>query len=642
MGAARRRRGGGALTTLPGAAPGGRSAHGTPSAAPQTDSTRPPRAGRRAAPLFTPEAADTAPPAAEGRAKRAARRSEYVEPKVARRPVRQAPVGLGAFLGVAVLTIVAHTLAATFTSLWVATAGEARFAVAVLAVRDATLAQVPLAPWDHLAAIQFAAVQLVLPEGDPVDAARWAGLALGALATLLMWPVLRGLGSSLNATTIAVGTLGVALPLLALRSTVTTAVVGVVWLSVAAALAVRDNIRAAGVAALVAVVTVPLAAAPLLALAAAVSFDGTARLPGRLRKPVGTVAALAAVAVVLAAILPGGPFVATAGPDIPTAITLAGVAVVVVVVVLAGRADGLLRPVLAAAAPLVVVGLVPGPSGSSGAAAAALLVTPVVAVAIAIAADQVQHRVRRRSLRVVMAFALAALLAVPVSVAAGWPTPAGGSLTGWVTSQTGPTTVVVADVLDRAELRTAGFPAARLRTPTDPAVSGELQLIAQRPGSAVVPCPPGAVLASTPSGSGGAPAVVCGAITPATAVEAKVRARLGSALTTNTALKLEPAAADQLRDGHIDPRLMLTLAALTSAHRVGVAAFPAVPLDAPGALRRVVVLSAFDGTAPASSALLKTWLAGQQPPFAPGSVTADGPDLVLSYPVPSPTGLLPL
>lgn len=641
MGAARPRRGGGALTTLPGAAPGGRSAHGTPSAAPQPDSTRPPRAGRSAAPLFTPQAADAAPPA-EARPKRVAKPNHYVQPKVARRPVRQPPLGLGAFLGVAVLTVAAHALAATFTSLWVATATEARFAVAVLAVRDATIPEVSLAPWDHLAAIQFAAVQLVLPEGDPVDAARWVGLALGALATLLMWPVLRGLGSSLNATTVAVGTLGVALPLLALRSTVTTAVVGVVWLSVAAALAVRDNIRAAGVAALLAVVTVPLAAAPLLAMAAAVSLDGTARLPGRLRKPVGIVAALAAAAVVLTAILPGGPFVATTGPDIPTAITVAGVAVVVVVVVLAGRADGLLRPVLAAAAPLVVVGLVPGPSGSSGGAAAALLVTPVVAVAVAIASDQVQYRVRRRALRVVMAFALAAVLAVPVSVAAGWPTPAGGSLTGWVTTQTGPTTVVVADALDRAELQTAGFPAARLRTPTDPTVAGELRLIAERPGTTVLPCPPGAVLASTPSGSGGAPAAVCGAITPATAVEAKVRARLGSALTTNTALKLEPAAVDQLRGGNIDPRLMLTLAALTSAHRVGVAEFPAVPLDAPGALRRVVVLSAFDGTAPASSALLKTWLAGQQPPFAPGSVTADGPDLVLTYPAPSPTGLLPL
>ena len=38
--------------------------------------------------------------------------------------------------------------------------------------------------------------------------------------------------------------LGIALPLLALRSSLTTAVVGMVWLSVAAALAVRDNIRA--------------------------------------------------------------------------------------------------------------------------------------------------------------------------------------------------------------------------------------------------------------------------------------------------------------------------------------------------------------------------------------------------------------
>lgn len=634
---AHRRRGGGALTTLPGAAASGRSPHGAQPAAPQPDPARPARTGRRAAPLFTPPVPEQAAPV---RAKRTVKPSEYVEPKVPRRPVRRPPAGSAAFVAVAALTVIAHTLAATFTSLWVATAGEARFAVAVLAIRDATVGDVPLAPWDHLAAIQFAAVQLVLPAGDPVDAARWAGLALGALATLLMWPVLRGLGSSLAATSIAVGALGVALPLLALRSAVTTAVVGVVWLSVAAALAVRDNFRAAGVAALLAVATVPLAAAPLLALAAAVSLDGTARLPGKLRKPVGVVAAVAAVAVVIAAVLPDGPFVATTGPNIPAALTFAGVAVVVVIVVLAGRADSLLRPVLVAAAPLVAVGLVPGPS--TNAAAAALLVTPVVAVAIAIASDQVRERVRRKPLRVAMAVALAAVLVVPVSVAAGWPTPAGGSLAGWVTTQTGPATLVVADALDRAELRTAGFPAARLRTPTDPAVAGELRLIAQRPGTSVVPCPAGAVLASTASGSGGAPAVVCGALTPATAVEAKVRARLGSALTTNTALKLDPAAAALLRDGNVDPRLMLTLAALTSAHRVGVAEFPIVPLDAPGALRRVVVLSAFDGTAPASSQLLKTWLAGQQAPFAPGSVTADGPDLVLAYPVPSPTGLLPL
>src|SRR4029079_13324995 len=153
------------------------------------------------------------------------------------------------------------------------------------------------------------------------------------------------------------------------------------------------------------------------------------------------------------------------------------------------------------------------------------------------AADQVRARVRRRPLRVAIAVAVAVAVAVPVSVAAGWPTPPGGSLTSWVTTQTGPATVVVTDVLDRAELRIAGFPAARLRTPTERAVAGELRLIAERPGAAVVPCPAGAALASTPSGSGGASAVVCGALTPATAVEAKVRARVGAAATPHTAVQ---------------------------------------------------------------------------------------------------------
>jgi hypothetical protein len=143
-------------------------------------------------------------------------------------------------------------------------------------------------------------------------------------------------------------------------------------------------------------------------------------------------------------------------------------------------------------------------------------------------------------------------------------------------------------------------------------------------------------------GSGGAPAVVCGALTPASVVEARVRARLGAQLTTNSALQLQPVAVDTLRSGDVDPRLMLTLAALTSAHSVGVTSFPAVRLDAPGALRRMVVLSSFDGAAPSSSQLLRTWLAAQQAPFAPASVVANGPDLVLNYPAPSPTGLLPL
>ncbi len=564
--------------------------------------------------------------------------ADYVVPDLPERPRRRPPAALGAFLGVAVLTVAAHAVAATFTSLWVATAGEARLAVAVLAIRDPTIVPVPLPLWDRLAAIQIAAVQLLLPTGDPVETARWACLALGALATLLLWPVLRGLGCSVPASAIAVGTLGAAQPMLALHSGVTTAAVGVVWLALAAALAVSNRIRSAGVVALIAIVTVPLAAAPLLALAAFACLDGTMRLPAKLRTPMGILAALAAFGVAIAAVLPGAPLAATAGPEISTGIAIAGGALAVVVAVTAGLADRLLRPVLAAAVPLLAAWLLSGPSR----AAAAILVAPVLAVALGVVADQAGARVRNRVLRVSAALALVALLVVPLTVAAGWPTPAGGSLARWVTTQTAPGTLVVADVLDRAELQAGGYPAALLRTPADPPVAGELRLVSDRPGGMVMSCPAGAVLAETARGSGGAPAVVCGAITPATVVEGRVRARLGEQLTTNTSLRLGSAAASTLRDGLVDPRLMLTLAALTSAHRVGVTEFPAVRLDAAGALRRMVVLSSFDGAAPASSQLLRTWLSAQQAPFAPASVTAVGPDLVLNYPAPSPTGLLPL
>ena len=564
---------------------------------------------------------------------------DFVVPSLPERAGRKPPGALFAFLAVAVTTVAAHAIAATFTSLWIATAGEARFAVAVLAVRDATITQVSLALWDRLAAIQIAAVQLLLPAGDPVELARWACLALGALATLLAWPALRGFGNSVPAAAVAVGTLGAALPILALHSGVTTAVAGVVWLSLAAALAVRNRIRAAGIAALLAVVTVPLVAAPLLGMAAYVCLDGTVRLPARLRTPAGISVAIVAAGVVLAAVLPGAPFVATAGPAIPMGIALAGAALAAVVAVVALIADPLLRPVLAAAAPLVAVWLVPGPSQ----AAAGILIAPVVAVALGVLVDQVRERVRRRSLRMFPAAIVAVVVVVPLIVAARWPTPAGGSLARWVTTQAGPDTIVVADTLDRAELQIAGFPEPRLRTPADPPVPGELRVVSERPGAAAVaPCPPEAVLAQTPTGSGGAPAVVCGALTPASAVEARVRARLGAQLTTNSALQLQPDAVDTLRNGDVDPRLMLTLAALTSAHSVGVTSFPAVGLDAPGALRRMVVLSSFDGAAPSSSQLLRTWLAAQQAPFAPAGVVADGADLILNYPAPSPTGLLPL
>ena len=49
-----------------------------------------------------------------------------------------------------------------------------------------------------------------------------------------------------------------------------------------------------------------------------------------------------------------------------------------------------------------------------------------------------------------------------------------------------------------------------------------------------------------------------------------------------------------MRDGAVDPRLMLVLAAMSTAHRIAVADFPADPLDAPGLPRRRAVLTVVD------------------------------------------------
>lgn len=598
---------------------------------------------RNAAPLFTGEAVPDPSPYANADAvpdrHAHADQNDYVAPQLPEQQRRRLPVALLALLGVAVLTVAAHAVAATFAPVWVATASEARFAVAVMAIRDATIPGVPLPPWDRFAAIQIAAVQLLLPSGDPVDTARWACLALGALATLMLWPAVRGVNIPAPATAIVVGTLGVALPMLMLHSGVTTAVVGVVWLSLATALAARGHFRAAGAMALVAVVSVPLVAAMLMAMAAAVvMLDGTLRLPSAaLRVPVAVVAAVASLGVVLAAALPGAPLAASSGPIVPTWLAVTAALLVIGLVVLARLLEPALTPVFVAALPLVVVGLLAGPSR----AAAAVLVTPVLAVALAIVTDHARLHFASRPLRFAMVAALVVLLAVPAAAAAGTPTPRRTPLTTWVLTQTGADTVVAADVLDRAELQAAGFPAAHLRRLTDPLGPDVLRLISDRPGAAAAPCPAGAVLANTPSGTGGAAGVICGPLTPAGVAEQQARARLGAQLTDNPSLKFEPGAAAALRDGTVDPRLMLTLAALTSAHRVGVSAFPAVPLEAPTALRRTVVLSSFDGSPPAASQLLRRWLAAQQAPFAPTAITSDGSDLVLGYAVPSPTGLLP-
>ena len=169
------------------------------------------------------------------------------------------------------MTAALHALAALRPGAPVATLGETRLAVGhVRRARAGSGRLDPLPLGDRLAAIQLAVVQLLLPLAgvSVVDAARWACLALGAVAALLAWPVLRGLGVSAPATAVGVALLGAALPAVTLHAGISAGAPAAVWLMFAAWFAVRQWGRAAVVAALVAALTAPLAGVALLALAA--------------------------------------------------------------------------------------------------------------------------------------------------------------------------------------------------------------------------------------------------------------------------------------------------------------------------------------------------------------------------------------
>ena len=539
-----------------------------------------------------------------------------------------------------------HRLAALRPGAPVATLGETRLAVATVVQRGLNLAADPVPLADRLAAVQLAAVQLALPlAGIPVvDAARWACLALGAVAALLTWPVLRGLGISAPAAAIGMGLLGVTLPALVLHAGISAGAPAAVWLLISAWFAVRQWGRAAVLAALLATLTAPLAGAALLAMAAHLVLSRVLPLAERLRRPVGGLLGLAAVAVAVLTV-GTGPLAGAAGPLFGTSGAVIGVAAGLLVLGLAWRCADWLRPVLAAAAVLLLAALVPGPSRAT----AALLVAPVLVVAVGLLADQLGDRLPRpvfAGLAVVVV--LAGLVPTTTAVDERAPSADPNALLTWLRTQPAPGTAVRADELDRAELLIAGFPADRLRGPAQPALPGELRLISDRPSDGrsepePIGCPAQSTVAAIAHGTAGAPGVVCRTDGGAAAVaaEADRRTRLGSALAENPALRLGPAAADALRAGQVDPRLLLVLTALTTAHRISVEDFPVAELDAPAVPRRQALLTVIDDGAPASSELLRTWLTAQQAPFVPTDLDPVGPALLVGYPAPPLGGLLP-
>ncbi len=540
------------------------------------------------------------------------------------------------------------------TDRFVATVGEARFAAAAFAARGADVGTVPLPAADSFAVRQLAVVATLLPAGaaSVVDVARFAALALGFAAVLLLWPVLRHLGAGPVPSAVAAGLLGVLPPVVALHAGITGAAPAAVWLVLAAVLvaAARRRAAAAAVAAGLAVLSAPLAGACLLALAAHLLHERVVggRLPEGLRAPLATGLGVGALFTAAAA-AGNGPLAGVGGPVVGAGTTVGVGGAGAVLVGLAWFRHPELRPALTPALLLLAVAVVPGPARS----AALLLVLPFLAVVVAVLAESLAAAVpasRRTAAAAVPLTALALALVVGLLAVVNAPPVRPAGLVAWAGSQLGPDAVLHADPLDRAELLAGGVGAERLRDLDGPARAGALLVVTDRPTNGVpVPAVPRCVaimtLASVPRGAGGAPTAVCpvARVEPeAAAAEQAGRARFGSALARNPSMELQPAAAAALQAGIVDPRVVLMLADLASPRRLAVADFPVAPYEPPYALRRRVLLTAVDGM-PASGdpqPLLRTWLAGQQPPFVPGAVEADGAALLISYPAPTPAGLL--
>ena len=556
--------------------------------------------------------------------------------------------------------VAVHLVAAVRTPNQVATLGEARLAAAAFAARGAEFGEVPLAPVDRFAAHQLGVVETLLPTtGVPVvDAARWATLAIGFLTAALVWPIMVRLGSGSGPTAIAVVVAGVLPTAVVLHAGIAAGGIAAAWVAAAAALAgqARRGTVPAILAVIVAAFTAPLVGAAVLALACHLVVSRAAlRRIGTVSR-VAVAVALGAAALALAAATTGErPLAGAGGPPISLSVGVAWAAVGGVVLALAWARVPWMRPLLTPTALLLAAVGVPGP----GQATAVLVALPLLAVAAGCAAEDVAATLRASDRHVprwvavgatpvVLLIALTAGL-LPTSPALTTTTP---SLVGWIDTELAPGTVLQADALDRAELFADGVPPSRLHDSTAPTAPGDVVVITDRPADGLrpdpglPPCADVAVIADLPRSSGGAPAVVCSAdVAGAREVEAEQprRARLGEQLAGNTSVRLSPGAAQLLRAGAVDARVVLVLAAIAGSHTLAIEDFPAAPLDPPDAPRRRMIITETDGApaAGAPSPLLRSWLNSQKAPFAPTEVRPVGAGLVVGFPTPSPGGLLP-
>ena len=231
----------------------------------------------------------------------------------------------------------------------------------------------------------------------------------------------------------------------------------------------------------------------------------------------------------------------------------------------------------------------------------------------------------------------------------------------WVASQANPDAIVACDPAMCAALQAGGVPASRLlvltRARADPLGS---DLVVATPairgqfGARLAGVYAPVTLAAFGSGAtridvrvvapGGA-----GAYRAQLAADLRARRAAGATLLHNHGIQVAGAARAALAGGEVDPRLLVTLAALSHLHPIEIVKFGG---SGPGAsaglpLRSADIAGAVPpgGGRPASPASLRAFFRAQWPPYLPPSletirITPRRPVLRVEYRVPCPLGLL--
>lgn len=119
------------------------------------------------------------------------------------------------------------------------------------------------------------------------------------------------------------------------------------------------------------------------------------------------------------------------------------------------------------------------------------------------------------------------------------------------------------------------------------------------------------------------------------------RAALGVQLAANPGLTLSAPAAELLRSGQVDARIVILLGEALADHNLFVNDFPS-GVGEPDGIRHRILFASYDGVSAASDATaLTAWLQGLDAPYAPVAIGVDDTGLVATLSLGDPTEVLP-